>query len=129
MTSWCAPLWFSPNHFPNALEFNSNDPNHMLLIVAKSLLWSNTYGIPIPKWDSNSKYLAEAFDIMQILVFNPNKVVNIVIDDKDTNMHPLKINGTGVIDNLIRMLESVFQNMNVVMTYFPWCLNASWRYS
>ena len=56
---------------------------------------------------------------MQILVFNSKKVVNIVIDDKDTNMHPLKINGTGVIDNLIRMLESVFKNMNVVMTYFP----------
>ena len=80
----------------------------MLLIVAKLVLWSNTYGIPIPKWDSNSKYLAEAFDIMQILVFKPKKVVNIVIDDKDTNMHPLKINGTRVIDNLIRMLESVF---------------------
>ena len=75
MTSWCAPFWFSPNHFPNALEFNSNDPNNTLLIVAKSVLWSNTYGIPIPKWDSNSKYLAEAFDIMQILVFNPKKVV------------------------------------------------------
>ena len=46
-------------------------------------------------------------------------MVKIVIDDKDTNMHPLKINGTGVIDNLIRMLEIVFKNMNVVMTYFP----------
>ena len=129
MTSWCAPFWFSPNHFPNSLEFNSNDPNHMLLIVAKSVLWSNTYGIPIPKWDSNSKYLAEAFDIMQILVFKPKKVVKIVIDDKDTNMHPLTINGTTVIDNLIRMQESVFKNMNVVMTYLPWCLNTYWIHS
>ena len=56
---------------------------------------------------------------MQILVFKPKKAVNIVIDDKDTNMHPLTINGTMVIDNLIRMLESVLKNMNVVMTYFP----------
>ena len=62
---------------------------------------------------------------MQILVFKPKKVVNIVIDDKDTNMHPLTINGTVVIDNLIRMPESVFKNMNVVMTYFPLCLNTS----
>ena len=56
---------------------------------------------------------------MQILVFKPKKVVNIVIDDKDTNIHPFTINGTVVIDNLIRILESVFKNMNVVMTYFP----------
>ena len=46
-------------------------------------------------------------------------MLRIVIDDKDTNMHPLTINGTVVIDNLIRILESVFKNMNVVMTYFP----------
>ena len=56
---------------------------------------------------------------MQILFFKPNKVVKIVIDDKDANMHTLTINGTAVIDNLIRMLESVLKNMNVVMTYFP----------
>ena len=56
---------------------------------------------------------------MHILVFKPKKVVKIVIDDKDTNMHPLTINGTTMIDNLIRILESLFKNMNVVMTYFP----------
>ena len=56
---------------------------------------------------------------MQILVFKPKKAVNIVIDDKDTNMHPLRTNGTAMIDNLIRMIESAFKNMNVVMSYFP----------
>jgi ubiquitin-activating enzyme E1 len=111
-TSGGAPFWSAPKRFPKPLEFSSNDPSHMSLIAAASILRANTYGIPIPEWASNSKELAEAVDKVQISVFKPKQGVKIVTDEKATNMHPSTIDDSAVIDNLIRTLEIGVKNLS-----------------
>lgn len=111
-TSGGALFWSAPKRFPKPLEFNSNDPSHMSLIAAASILRANTYGIPIPEWTSNSKKLAEAVDKVQISDFKPKQGVKIVTDEKATNMHPSTIDDSAVIDNLLRTLESGVKNLS-----------------
>ena len=79
---------FAPKRFPKPLDFTSHDPSHMSLILAASILRANTYGIPILCWASISKRLADVVEKVHIPVFKPKEGLNIVTDEKGTNVSP-----------------------------------------
>eukprot|EP01018_Ginkgo_biloba_P004737 Gb_01549 [translate_table: standard] len=104
-TSTGALFWSAPKRFPKPLQFTSSDPAHLSFLSSASILRAESYGIPVPDWALNSKKLAEAADKVQVPVFQPQQGMNIVTDEKATNLSPSTLNDTAIIDNLIQTLE------------------------
>eukprot|EP01018_Ginkgo_biloba_P028116 Gb_28000 [translate_table: standard] len=55
-----------------------------------------SYGIPILDWALNSKKLAEAADKVQVLVFQRKQGMEIVTDEKVTNLNPSTLEDTAI---------------------------------
>ncbi|XP_057862947.2 ubiquitin-activating enzyme E1 2 isoform X1 [Cryptomeria japonica] len=104
-TSENTPFWAAPKRFPNPLQFSSSDPAHLSFVAAASILRAQTYGIPIPKWATDSKKLAEVVDKVQVPDFKPEKGVKIVTDESATNINSKDKDGGADTENMIQMLE------------------------
>ena len=83
-----APFWSAPRCFPQPQDFTSQDPSHMSLILASSILRANTYGIPILGCTSILKRLEDIVEKVHIPLFKPKEGFKIVRNEKDTNVSP-----------------------------------------
>ncbi|MCL7050610.1 hypothetical protein MKW94_021392, partial [Papaver nudicaule] len=86
-TSSGARFWSARKCFPRPLEFSVDDPSHLQFIMAASILRAETFGILIPDY------------------FLPKEGVNIVTDEKATNLSSASIDDASVINDLTRKVE------------------------
>jgi ubiquitin-activating enzyme E1 len=104
-TSTGAPFWSAPKRFPQPLQFSSSDSSYLHYIMSASILRAETFGIEIPDWAKNADKLSEAVDKVMVPDFQPKEGVQIVTDDKATNLSSASIDDSAVINELIVKLE------------------------
>lgn len=79
--------------------------------MAASILPAETFGIPIPDWVKNPCKLAEAVARMMVPKFQPKKDVQIVTDEKATNLSTASIDDAAVINELLVKVEQCRANL------------------
>ncbi|XP_026454052.1 ubiquitin-activating enzyme E1 1-like isoform X1 [Papaver somniferum] len=104
-TSSGARFWSAPKRFPRPLEFSVDDLSHLQFIMAASILRAETFGIPIPDWVKNPSKCATAVNNVIVPDFQPKEGVNIVTDEKATNLSSASIDDASVINDLTRKVE------------------------
>ncbi|CAL5060894.1 unnamed protein product [Urochloa decumbens] len=104
-TSMGAPFWSAPKRFPRPLQFSATDSSHVHFIMSASILRAESFGIAIPDWAKNTSELADAVNKVEVPEFKPKKGVNIVTDEKATNLSSASVDDVAVIDDLLSKLE------------------------
>ncbi|CAN6186275.1 unnamed protein product [Urochloa humidicola] len=110
-TSTGTPFWSAPKRFPRPLEFSATDSSHVHFIMSASILRAESFGIAIPDWAKNTSKLAGAVSKVEVPEFKPKKGVNIVTDDKATNLSSASVDDVAVIDDLLSKLEECAKNL------------------
>ncbi|CAN6212791.1 unnamed protein product [Urochloa humidicola] len=110
-TSTGAPFWSAPKRFPRPLQFSATDSSHAHFIMSASILRAESFGIPIPDWAKNTSKLADAVNKVEVPEFKPKKGVNIVTDEKSTNLSSASVDDIAVIDDLLSKLEECAKNL------------------
>jgi ubiquitin-activating enzyme E1 len=104
-TSMGAPFWSAPKRFPRALHFSAADPSHLNFIMAASILRAESNGVAIPEWAKNTTKLADVVKKIAVPTFEPKKGVNIVTDEKASNLSSTSVDDVAVIDDLLAKLQ------------------------
>ncbi|CAD6222332.1 unnamed protein product [Miscanthus lutarioriparius] len=104
-TSTGTPFWSAPKRFPRPLQFSATDSSHINFIMAASILRAESFGIAIPDWAKNTSKLADAVNKVAVPKFEPKKGVNIVTDEKSTNLSSASVDDVAVINDLLTKLE------------------------
>ncbi|XP_066400669.1 ubiquitin-activating enzyme E1 3 isoform X2 [Miscanthus floridulus] len=104
-TSTGTPFWSAPKRFPCPLQFSATDSSHINFIMAASILRAESFGIAIPDWAKNTSKLADAVNKVAVPKFEPKKGVNIVTDEKATNLSSASVDDDAVINDLLTKLE------------------------
>lgn len=73
--------------------------------MAASILRAESFGIAIPEWAKNTSKLADAVNKVAVPKFEPKKGVNIVTDEKATNLSSASVDDVAVINDLLAKLE------------------------
>ncbi|KAL6657251.1 hypothetical protein ACP70R_005031 [Stipagrostis hirtigluma subsp. patula] len=110
-TSTGAPFWSAPKRFPRPLKFSVDDSSHMHFIMSASILRAESFGLAIPDWAKNMSKLADAVNKVAVPEFEPKKGVNIVTDEKATNVSSSSIDDIAVIDDLLAKLEECAKSL------------------
>ena len=110
-TSTGTPFWSAPKRFPRPLQFSATDSSHIQLIMSASILRAESFGIAIPDWAKNTSKLADAVNKVAVPEFEPKKGVNIVTDEKATNLSSTSVDDVAVIDDLLSKLEECAKNL------------------
>ncbi|KAG2647777.1 hypothetical protein PVAP13_2KG110600 [Panicum virgatum] len=110
-TSTGTPFWSAPKRFPRPLQFSATDSSHIHLIMSASILRAESFGIAIPDWAKNTSKLADAVNKVAVPEFEPKKGVNIVTDEKATNLSSASVDDVAVIDDLLSKLEECAKNL------------------
>ncbi|GJN10598.1 hypothetical protein PR202_ga28705 [Eleusine coracana subsp. coracana] len=69
------------------------------------------FGIAIPDWAKNKSKLADAVTKVAVPKFEPKKGVNIVTDEKATNLSSASVDDASVINDLLSKLEEHAKNL------------------
>lgn len=104
-TSTGTPFWSAPKRFPRPLQFSATDSSHINFLMAASILRAESFGIAIPEWAKNTSKLADAVNKVAVPKFEPKKGVNIVTDEKATNLSSASVDDVAVINDLLAKLE------------------------
>ncbi|KQK14498.1 hypothetical protein BRADI_1g16680v3 [Brachypodium distachyon] len=104
-TSTGTPFWSAPKRFPRALQFSAADTSHLNFIMSASILRAESFGIAIPDRAKNTSKLADVVKKVKVHMFEPKKGVNIVTDEKATNLSSTSVDDVSVIDDLLAKLE------------------------
>jgi hypothetical protein len=110
-TSTGAPFWSAPKRFPWHLQFSATDSSHIRFIMSASILRAESFGIAIPDWAKNTSKLASVVNKVAVPQFEPKKGVNIVTDEKATNLSSASVDDASVIDDLLAKLENYAKNL------------------
>ncbi|XP_004958791.1 ubiquitin-activating enzyme E1 3 isoform X1 [Setaria italica] len=110
-TSTGTPFWSAPKRFPRPLQFSATDSSQIHFIMSASILRAESFGIAIPDWAKNTSNLAEAVNKVAVPEFKPKKGVNIVTDEKATNLSSTSVDDVAVIDELLSKLEECAKNL------------------
>ncbi|OEL15354.1 Ubiquitin-activating enzyme E1 3 [Dichanthelium oligosanthes] len=110
-TSTGTPFWSAPKRFPRPLHFSATDSSHIHFIMSASILRAESFGIAIPDWAKNASKLADAVNKVAVPEFKPRKGVNIVTDEKATNLSSASVDDVAVIDDLLSKLEEYAKNL------------------
>ncbi|RLN35388.1 ubiquitin-activating enzyme E1 3 isoform X1 [Panicum miliaceum] len=110
-TSTGTPFWSAPKRFPRPLQFSATDSSHIHFIMSASILRAVSFGIAIPDWAKNTSKLADAVNKVAVPEFEPKKGVNIVTDEKATNLSSASVDDVVVIDDLLSKLEECAKNL------------------
>ncbi|PAN15572.1 hypothetical protein PAHAL_2G498900 [Panicum hallii] len=110
-TSTGTPFWSAPKRFPRPLQFSATDSSHIHFIMSASILRAESFGIAIPDWAKNTSKLADAVNKVAVPEFEPKKGVNIVTDEKATNLSSASVDDVAVIDDLLSKLEECAKNL------------------
>ncbi|KAF8680727.1 hypothetical protein HU200_045568 [Digitaria exilis] len=110
-TSTGTPFWSAPKRFPRPLQFSAADSSHVHFVMSASILRAETFGIAIPDWAKNTSKLADAVNKVAVPEFKPKKGVNIVTDEKATNLSSASVDDVAVIDDLLSKLEEYAKNL------------------
>lgn len=111
-TSTGTPFWSAPKRFPRPLQFSATDSSHTHFIMAASILRAESFGIAIPEWAKNTSNLADAANKVAVPNFEPKKGVNIVTDEKATNLSSASVDDVAVIDDLLAKLEEFAKDLH-----------------
>uniref|UniRef100_A0ACD5YZK1 Uncharacterized protein n=1 Tax=Avena sativa TaxID=4498 RepID=A0ACD5YZK1_AVESA len=104
-TSMGAPFWSAPKRFPRALQFSAADPSHLNFIMSASILRAESNGVAIPEWAKNTSKLADVITKIAVPTFEPKKGVNIVTDEKASNLSSASVDDVAVIEDLLAKLQ------------------------
>lgn len=118
-TSSGTPFWSAPKRFPHPLQFSTDDPGHLNLIMAASILRAETCGIPIPDWANNPKKLSDAVSKVFVPDFQPKEGVKIATDEDATSPTPDSMDDAAVIKNLIIRVENCRKKLPPGFTMKP----------
>jgi hypothetical protein len=110
-TSTGAPFWSAPKRFPRHLQFSATDSSHIRFIMSASILRAESFGIAIPDWAKNTTKLASVINKVAVPQFEPKKGVNIVTDERATNLSSASVDDASVIDDLLAKLEEYAKNL------------------
>ncbi|GJN33501.1 hypothetical protein PR202_gb22110 [Eleusine coracana subsp. coracana] len=110
-TSTGAPFWSAPKRYPRPLQFLATDSSHIHFVMSASILRAESFGIAIPDWAKNKSKLADAVTKVAVPKFEPKKGVNIVTDEKATNLSSASVDDASVINDLLSKLEEHAKNL------------------
>uniref|UniRef100_A0A453AK65 E1 ubiquitin-activating enzyme n=1 Tax=Aegilops tauschii subsp. strangulata TaxID=200361 RepID=A0A453AK65_AEGTS len=104
-TSMGAPFWSAPKRFPRALQFSAADQSHLNFIMSASILRAESFGVAIPEWAKNTSKLADVVQKIIVPTFEPKQGVNIVTDEKASNLSSTSVDDVAVIEDLLAKLQ------------------------
>ncbi|KAM0822724.1 hypothetical protein ACQ4PT_071328 [Festuca glaucescens] len=85
--------------------FSAADPSHLNFIMSASILRAESNGVAIPEWAKNTAKLADVVKKIAVPTFEPKKGVNIVTDEKASNLSSTSVDDVAVIDDLLAKLQ------------------------
>ncbi|EMS58574.1 Ubiquitin-activating enzyme E1 3 [Triticum urartu] len=104
-TSMGAPFWSAPKRFPRALQFSAADQSHLNFIMSASILRAESFGVAIPEWAKDTSKLADVVNKIAVPTFEPKQGVNIVTDEKASNLSSTSVDDVAVIEDLLAKLQ------------------------
>ncbi|XP_044321962.1 ubiquitin-activating enzyme E1 3-like isoform X1 [Triticum aestivum] len=104
-TSMGAPFWSAPKRFPRALQFSAADQSHLNFIMSASILRAESFGVAIPEWAKDTSKLADVVKKIAVPTFEPKQGVNIVTDEKASNLSSTSVDDVAVIEDLLAKLQ------------------------
>jgi len=78
------PFWSPPKRFPTPVEFNSEDPMHMLYVMAGANLKASTFQIARPSQSRKPEFIKKILSGIDVPKFTPTKrKIKVTEEDED----------------------------------------------